>query len=143
MPWIDFFFFLFFPLFLGGRSYQRGLILDLATFPPCHPHSFDQGSKLINSKGQLNWSDFGFVPWWLRVRVLLRSLEAYMVVNFRFCGISQGADKLGRTLTLIKKNSKMITLKGVAQLVRHWICSLKVTNSSVTNLRTTEGLHGY
>jgi hypothetical protein len=28
---------LFFPLFLGGRSYKRGLILDLATFPPCHP----------------------------------------------------------------------------------------------------------
>jgi hypothetical protein len=34
------------------------------------------------------------------------------------------------------------TLRGIAQLVRPWICSLEVTSSSPTNLRTTEDLHG-
>jgi hypothetical protein len=33
-------------------------------------------------------------------------------------------------------------LKGVAQLIRSWICSLVITSLSSTNLRVTGGLHG-
>ena len=34
------------------------------------------------------------------------------------------------------------TTRGVAQLIRSWVCSTEVTSSSVTNLRAIESLHG-
>jgi hypothetical protein len=34
-------------------------------------------------------------------------------------------------------------LKGVAQLVMFYVCSLEVTSSSLTNLRATGGLHAW
>jgi hypothetical protein len=34
------------------------------------------------------------------------------------------------------------TLRGITQLIRFWICSLNVTNLSLTNLMVTRGLHG-
>jgi hypothetical protein len=49
----------------------------------------------------------GLLPLWSQVWVLWLliwwSLEAYMVVKFRVCGISRGARKLIWTLMLIKK----------------------------------------
>jgi hypothetical protein len=41
-----------------------------------------------------------------------------------------------------KKNGYYISLKGVAKLVRLWVCSPKVTSSSPTNPKGTKGLHG-
>jgi hypothetical protein len=41
------------------------------------------------------------------------ALEAYMVVNFRARGISRGARKLARTLTLIKKKYALKVLQEI------------------------------
>jgi len=43
---------------------------------------------------------------------------------------------------LAKQNEPTKTMRGVAQPVRPYVCSLKVTSSSLTNLRVTKGLHG-
>jgi len=90
----------------------------------------------------------GLLPLWSQVRAMWLliwwPLEAYMVVNFRAREISRGTRKLARTPTLIKKQFiENVTLKGVAQLVRSWICSLKVISLSPTNLRATKDLHGH
>jgi len=41
----------------------------------------------------------------------------------------------------IKLKTKLI-LRGVAQLVRHWVCFLEIISSNPTNLRATGGLYG-
>jgi hypothetical protein len=35
------------------------------------------------------------------------------------------------------------TLRGIAQLIRPWICSLEVTCSNLINLKVTGDLHGH
>jgi hypothetical protein len=59
--------------------------------------------------------------------------------NFSEC------DKMHSEVSRHNKNNKekdCWTLSGVVQLIRFWICSPKITSSSVTNLRATRGLHG-
>ena len=41
----------------------------------------------------------------------------------------------------IKLDIKKKTLMGVTQLARSWICFLKVTSLSLTNLKITESLY--
>jgi hypothetical protein len=54
-------------------------------------------------RGITHWSGLKFTPYRLPVRVSEISglLKAYIVVNFRACGISQGVRKLVWTPTLI------------------------------------------
>lgn len=42
----------------------------------------------------------------------------------------------------ILKMIKLLTLMGVAQLVRFWICFSEIINSSAANLMITGDLHG-
>jgi len=57
-----------------------------------------------------NLGSRGLLPLWSQVQALWLliwwPLEAYMVVNFRARGISRGARKLARTLTLNSKKKK-------------------------------------
>jgi hypothetical protein len=41
----------------------------------------------------------------------------------------------------IKRKENLVTMRGVVQPVRYWICSLEITGSNPTNLRVTRGLH--
>jgi len=58
--------------------------------------------------------------------------EAYMKVYLISCPTN-----------ITEQVCNVLTLIGIPQLVRPYICSLKVTSSSLTNLRAIEGLHSH
>jgi hypothetical protein len=66
----------------------------------------------------LNWSGYKFASKRSSIRVLqtLKSLETYIVINFRARGISRGIRKLTRIPTLIIIKKRIISLSFMTKI---------------------------